>query len=384
MASKISGSRKLRKSLLPKFETDVYSKLPAGELIVFAVNYLVEQKIETSLEDIVSICFLLFPQKFGLKKYPKWPDSALVGRRWGDARKKRYIAVNTDFGYKLTSKGLRIVKKVSKALGLVTPKLAKKAKSVKRTAHVKKASPAPVMQAQKLEVKLQPAAIETKPIQEEKVVAPETVKKKLRPVRAKKVSVTPVKQVKKVTSVQEEKATQLELIKAPSTSAPVKQGKRKKAKPVAEALSIQPEKTPSKIVKPTRIKETKPAEAVIIQQVKVEKTQAAKVKPAVSVPVNREAKERAAKFTRMMERSDAYLHYKKNGSNSKINEFDFRSLLLCTMESSAETLVRNVELFKGYAEIQNRLDLTAFLNYCEDNFPHLLKPQNKLARKAKK
>jgi hypothetical protein len=96
--------------------------------------------------------------------------------------------------------------------------------------------------------------------------------------------------------------------------------------------------------------------------------------------VSKEAKERAGKFTRMMERSDAYIQYKKNGSNSRISEFDFRSLLLCTMESSAETLARNVNLFKGYAGIQHRQDLLAFLTFCEDKFSHLLKP----ARKAKK
>jgi len=101
-------------------------------------------------------------------------------------------------------------------------------------------------------------------------------------------------------------------------------------------------------------------------------------------PVSREAKERAGKFTRMMERSDAYVHYRKNGINSKINEFDFRSLLLCTMESSAETLARNVSLFKGYADIHHRQDLIAFLIFCEDKFFYLLKPQNKLLKKEKK
>ena len=101
-------------------------------------------------------------------------------------------------------------------------------------------------------------------------------------------------------------------------------------------------------------------------------------------PVSQEAKERAGKFTRMMERSDAYIHYKKNGNKSNISEFDFRSLLLCTMESSAETLARNVNLFKGYAGIHHRQDLILFLTFCEDKFSYLLKPQNKLLKKEKK
>ena len=83
-----------------------------------------------------------------------------------------------------------------------------------------------------------------------------------------------------------------------------------------------------------------------------------------------EVRIRAGKFVHLMERSDAYIHYKKNGKNSKIGEFDFRSLLLCTMESSRETLAKNVELFKGYASIHNRQDLLTFLDYCKDRFSY--------------
>ncbi len=80
--------------------------------------------------------------------------------------------------------------------------------------------------------------------------------------------------------------------------------------------------------------------------------------------VSAEEKARAGKFVKMMEASDAYRLYKKNGANAQIGEFDFRSLLLCTMESSPETLARNVELFKGYAGIHNRQDLITFLTFC--------------------
>jgi hypothetical protein len=85
----------------------------------------------------------------------------------------------------------------------------------------------------------------------------------------------------------------------------------------------------------------------------------------------------------MMEASDAYRMYKKNGANANIGEFDFRSLLLCTMESSHETLARNVELFKGYAGTHNRQDLTVFLGFCADKFAHLLVPEKKAVRKLK-
>jgi hypothetical protein len=53
------------------------------------------------------------------------------------------------------------------------------------------------------------------------------------------------------------------------------------------------------------------------------------------------------------------------------------------MESSPETLARNVELFKGYAGIHNRQDLIAFLVFCREKFSHLLVPQTKSTRKIR-
>jgi len=53
------------------------------------------------------------------------------------------------------------------------------------------------------------------------------------------------------------------------------------------------------------------------------------------------------------------------------------------MESSPETLARNVELFKGYAEVHNRKDLIAFLVFCKEKFLYLFAPQKKAIRKTK-
>jgi hypothetical protein len=47
------------------------------------------------------------------------------------------------------------------------------------------------------------------------------------------------------------------------------------------------------------------------------------------------------------------------------------------MESSPETLARNVELFKGYAGIHNRQDLITFLTFCKDKLSYLFAPQKK-------
>ncbi len=337
MVSKASGSRKSKKNTLPKF--DVYSKIPQGELIVFAVQYLIEQKIEITLDDIVSVCFLLFPRKFSLKKYPKWPDSALVGRRWGISRKKKYVTASADLEYRLTVKGSRLIKMVSKKLGMVTPKPARKIRKVK-------------VLAPKIPVV----------VQKENTTPPHAPIKKIRSkissaiAPVKQAQVVPLSTHTKKKPVRKEKATQLDLIKAETVHL-------KKESPAAVKQVETQVKKKHIVPAPEPVK---------------------KAKPSAPNPVTKEAKERAGKFTRLMERSDAYIHYKKNGSNSKIKEFDFRSLLLCTMESSAETLARNVNLFKGYAAIHHRQDLIVFLIFCEDKFSYLLKPQNKPVRKTKK
>jgi hypothetical protein len=96
-----------------------------------------------------------------------------------------------------------------------------------------------------------------------------------------------------------------------------------------------------------------------------------------------EVRTRAGRFVRSIETSDAFVHYKKNGKNSKISEFEFRSMLLCTMESSSETLKRNLEQFKEYVSLYERKDLLSFLDLCEDKFSYLVgasKPQEEKPR----
>ena len=90
------------------------------------------------------------------------------------------------------------------------------------------------------------------------------------------------------------------------------------------------------------------------------------------VAVSKEEKDKAAKVIKQIERSDAYQLYRRNGKRAQIGEFDFRNMLFATMESSAETLKRNLDLFKRYASIHFRTDLIAFLEFCEENFAALM------------
>lgn len=216
-----------RKNTPPKFSPDGYTNINLSELVVYSIYYLHRQTPQITAEDIVSACFVLFPQRFSLRKYPQWPDSAAISRRRNDCRIKGYIAGNAAKGFKLTAKGLRLGERLEKTLGKVRP-------------------------------------------------AP-------RPGR----------------------------------------------------------------------------------------------EPAAHRTIRSELNIRAGKYIRSIEKSDAYVHYKKK---LEVNEFDFRSLLLCTMESPPATLSRNFEQFKEYVNIYSRQDLVNFLEYCGGRFSYLLDMTGKHGR----
>jgi hypothetical protein len=85
-----------------------------------------------------------------------------------------------------------------------------------------------------------------------------------------------------------------------------------------------------------------------------------------------EARTRAGRFIRSLEASDAYQRFRSEGEPAEISEFDFRSMLLCTMDSSAATLRSNLEQFKQYASMYERQDLVDFLDFSRRKFAPVL------------
>jgi len=212
-------------TLPPRFDPDLYTKLTLNDLVVYSIYYLHKQRSEITSEDIISACFVLFPKRFSLQKYPQWPDSGMVSRRWSDCKSKGYLRGSAIKGFQITAKGIKRAVKVENLLG-----------------------------------------------------------KLMKPIRAPKA---------------------------------------KTQKPIA-----------------------------LIQEA-----------------VHPELKAQAKKYVRSIEMSDAYKHYKKK---LPLNEFDFRSLLLCTMETPPATLARNLDQFKEYVNIHKRKDLLSFLEFCESKFSNLL------------
>ena len=365
--------KKIKIKNLPKIELDVYSKIALNKLVVFAVQYLQEQGVTATFEEIISVCFRLFPHSFSMKHYPRWPDSALVIRRLNDGREKGKIKGNPADGFALKYEGKLLAKRVARALGLVQPKAVKETapvtKQVMKTKVVsqKKTLAAPATK------KKSPKQQLSKPV---KKIVPKSIKPARQVIKKKPViSKQPGLSLKMTAQKPDKKSVKLPAF------VPVKKKKLQEQSAVKNTqpaqLSMMLPLPQDKKVKPLRpLTQKKKNSAPLL-----EKT--AKILPAVPSHISGEVKAKAGKVIRLMESSDAYRHYKKNGSKSRISEFDFRSLLLCTMESPPETLARNVNLFKGYVNIHNRHDLTTFLNFCEVNFASLLKPTGRKINKKK-
>lgn len=439
-----------------EFKLDAYASIPAGELVVFAVQVLQADAAPVAVEEVVSTCFRLFPHSFALKNYFYWPDSALVTRRLHDAKEKGLLKGNPSDGYETKLQGKQIARHVAKTLGvslpvppkaeapippvLETPKVEEVVE--KKVEEKKEVAPsAPVVKAvkkqeiRKKEDKKKPAkkAIEKKQAKKtaskkqavktkKEVVTPvkkkSTPKPKVQPKTAPKKTVKPAEKTKAQVKQKPSKPT----LKPKTTAVkkPVVKVEKKEKRKKKDVVKAAPKQKAEKVVEKKRETSKKKVQSTVKPEVKkvelkVEKKKAKasaqptqltmqlapptawkkaqvsaskpKVKEAapstgdkkpvkgevlVPVAVSKEEKDKAAKVIKQIERSDAYQLYRRNGRRAQIGEFDFRNMLFATMESSAETLKRNTELFKRYASIHFRTDLIAFLEFCEENFSALL------------
>lgn len=423
-----------------EFKLDAYASIPAGELVVFAVQVLQADAAPVAVEEVVSICFRFFPHSFALKNYFYWPDSALVSRRLHDAKEKGLLKGSPTDGYETKVQGRQVAKHVARTLGVSLPvppkvevvvpavetkeevpaekkeadpsalvivKTAKKRETRKKEVRQKAAKPEkkPAIKkpAAKLNVQAKPKKQTVKaaaPVKKKHApkpkVQPKTLPKKIVKPAAKvkvKVKQKPGKPAPKPKVTVEKKPVVKAVEKKRETSKVVKPAVKlivKKAEPKVEKKAKKKEAksqprqltmplTPPAAWKKAQVPATKPApkkEAPLSGDKKP-------VKGEVLTPaaVSKEEKDKAAKVIKQLERSDAYQLYRRNGKRAQIGEFDFRNMLFATMESSAETLKRNVELFKRYAGIHFRTDLIAFLEFCEENFSVLLMPKAKVKGK---
>lgn len=409
-----------------EFNKDAYASIPSGELVVFAVQVLQADGSPAATEDIVSICFRFFPHSFALKNYFYWPDSALVTRRLYDAKEKGLLKGNAADGFEVKVPGRQAAKQVAKALKVVFPAPPKVEVPAAPVEEIKEMVPSvPVKVAKKQETRNEEA--QTKVKGEKKKAGKPVVKKKpqAKPKKETPKVAAPIK--RKIVSKPKARP-KVAAAKKPVAKIGKKDERRKKVQikaapkaPIAKKPLVKVEKnavkkreTVRKATQPTVkpvVKKVAPKAEKVVEKKQVIRKKVAKAiahpkqlsmplppppvwkkaevpaaKPKVrqepSKPVLKEAaapaavskeeKDKAAKVVKQIERSDAYQLYRRNGRRANIGEFDFRNMLFATMESSAETLNRNVDLFKRYAGIQYRADLVAFLEFCEESFSALL------------
>jgi len=384
-----------------EFQPDVYASIPAGELVVFAVQVLQADSIPVAVEEVVSTCFRFFPHSFALKNYFYWPDSALVSRRLHDAKEKGLLKGSPTEGYETKVKGRQVAKQTAKLLGVslpVPPKVEMPEPVVQKEEEKKEVTPSvPVVKEVKKRKEVQ---------QKKKAATPEKKATTKKQTEKPKVQTKPKKEAAKVVAPLKKKTAPKP--KVQPTTAP-----KKTIKPVEKAKAVKPAPKPKAVVKKVekKVERRKPEVVKVAPKANAEKPKAQKVNatqatqltmsltpptawkkaevratqpklkkeaPPVKVEVlapvaaSKEEKDKAAKVIKQLERSDAYQLYRRNGRRAQIGEFDFRNMLYATMESSAETLKRNVELFKRYAGIHFRTDLIAFLDFCEESFSNLL------------
>lgn len=79
------------------------------DLILFCIFLVTENKEVPTVERLVGECFRLFPKSFGLKGYPKWPDSRKLDRTLRDLRRKKLVTGDPKTSFTLTEHGKRKV-----------------------------------------------------------------------------------------------------------------------------------------------------------------------------------------------------------------------------------------------------------------------------------
>ena len=92
--------------------------LTLDEIVVFAVKRILATGEDCDFERLVQKCFALAPRKFGMRRFPQWPDSVRVNKSWLRCRSdKGWIAGTAREGFQLTPTGERAAEKASRRLG---------------------------------------------------------------------------------------------------------------------------------------------------------------------------------------------------------------------------------------------------------------------------
>jgi hypothetical protein len=86
-------------------------------LLILAAHRIAQAREECTFERLVYECFTAFPEQFGLRRYPEWPDSARVNKAWLRCRTDRgWLVGNVKEGFRLTDAGVEVAEQVKNSL----------------------------------------------------------------------------------------------------------------------------------------------------------------------------------------------------------------------------------------------------------------------------
>lgn len=84
------------------------------DLILFCIFSVEQKKEQCTFERLTEECFGLFPKPFGLKRYPKWPDTRKLDRSLRSLRAKKLIKGDPKSDFSLTSQGRKEAQEIAK------------------------------------------------------------------------------------------------------------------------------------------------------------------------------------------------------------------------------------------------------------------------------
>ena len=96
-----------------KFDPAKYMDLSQDHLVVTALWFVLQERRQTSFENLVAEAFATFPERFQLEGYPQWPNAHVIGKAWVRCRTdKKWMTGSASEGFKLTPLGEQIAYKV--------------------------------------------------------------------------------------------------------------------------------------------------------------------------------------------------------------------------------------------------------------------------------
>ncbi|NOH01708.1 MAG: hypothetical protein HND47_06985 [Chloroflexi bacterium] len=267
------------KKSLSEFKAEAYANIPQVDLVLLAILLLQNDELPATTEEIVSICFRLFPQSFALKNYFYWPDSALAARRLQDAKERGLVKGTSAEGYALKVKGKQIARRTAKALGIELPKPKKveapqpvkvEAEPVKEEVVPAKAEPQPKTPAEKKKAPAKKKVKRAAPVKKQvkKSVRKKETRKEVAPVVQKKAKPVEVKKTVKPAAKPKTKPKRKAKVPAPvkKVVAPVKKKVTSGRKRVANVSSHKVRGEKPKAVKPEKAQPTQLTLALSVKE----------------------------------------------------------------------------------------------------------------------